>query len=104
MFCGQNIDRTYCLHFIVARRQDVLYSLLNSSAEMSVGGGAFEAGAAIDQLQPCAKRKLDNPESGVHPHTVTLLTSETSLPHTYHKGEGTVGSSKQFESTSHGRQ
>ena len=67
---------------------------------MSVGG-AFQACASIN----CSHEQSVNLTTlrVVFTHTVTLLTSETSLPHTYHKGEGTVGSSKQFESTCHGR-
>ena len=69
---------------------------------MSVGEGTFEAGAAIN----CSHVQSVNLTTlrVAFTHTLSLLNSETSLPHTYHKGEGTVGSSKQFESTCHGRQ
>ena len=53
--------------------------MLNSSTEMSmgVGGGcACEAGGA-SKLQLGAMHLLDNLESGIHPGTVTLLTSGT---------------------------
>ena len=56
--------------------------MLNSTAEMSMGGvgggggGACEAGGAL-KLQLGAMHFLDNLESDIHPVTVTLLTSGT---------------------------
>ena len=55
--------------------------MLNSTTEMRMGGGggggcACEAGGA-SKLQLGAMLFLDNPESDIHPVTVTLLTSGT---------------------------
>ena len=73
-----------------------LNCLLNSSTEMGVGRGVWEASGTKDcSWGQCVMHNLDNYESGVHPGNVTLLISGTY--HTYHIltiGEGWVGSRK----------
>ena len=97
LFCGQNIDRTYCLH--CGKRASTLQPLQLINWDECWGRCLW--GRCSHELQPYAMHKLDKRESGVHPHTITLLTSQTSLPHTYHRREGRGGSRKRVR-TKHG--